>query len=69
MTQATFGVGGEEFTWSGTQPVTPGFTAVMTWMAVASHTAQVELAKGQNWDIKQASLHICYSAPLTEWYL
>ncbi|XP_065913915.1 DNA topoisomerase 3-beta-1-like isoform X2 [Dysidea avara] len=53
VTQATFGVGGEEFTWSGTQPVTPGFTAVMTWMAVASHIAQVELAKGQNWDIKQ----------------
>jgi len=45
VTQATFGVGGEEFMWSGTQPVTLGFTMVMTWMAAASHTAQVKETK------------------------
>ena len=60
VTQAIFRLGDEDFTWSGTQPVSAGFTAAMPWLSVSSHTAQVELAKGQNWDVKQVSYNFHY---------
>ena len=53
VTQAIFRLGDEDFTWSGTQPVSAGFTAAMPWLSVSSHTTQVELVKGQTWDVKQ----------------
>ena len=55
LVEMDFDLGGEEFHWSGSTPVSPGYTAVYTWHAVAGTEAPVQFEKDQVWNVEQVN--------------
>ena len=52
-TDAVLLVGSEEFTWSGSTPDSPGYTAIYTWHAIQRDESPAQFEKGQVWEIHQ----------------
>lgn len=46
-------MGEEEFVWSGSTVLSPGYTAVYEWHAIEGEQVPVECVKGQTWDVEQ----------------
>eukprot|EP01147_Barroeca_monosierra_P001141 gene1141-4360_t len=63
VTTAHLDICGEKFTLSGQQLVSPGFTAVLTWMSPETNTVVPKMQKGEEYIIKNVTLTAKQTSP------
>ena len=56
QTDVEFSIGNESFFWSGSKVISPGFTAIATWQAIAGLESKINLVHGQSWDVEELKL-------------
>lgn len=64
LTEAEFSIGSEQFHWSGSTPVSPGYTCVYTWHEVQGIECPVQFERGQVWDVAQVTA-LLYDPPVS----